>query len=110
MSSFYNLPRNVTFQESIFGQPYQDQKEILPCIGQDLQRLCAQVGVSGKSERKTVQRYLLSRRIRTQHRKGAESTGPLYEGQTAKYGRTCFRDPHTVHGAAKDKHDRFKTS
>lgn len=37
-----------TFQESVPGQPHQDQKESVPCIENDLQGLCAQVVVSGQ--------------------------------------------------------------
>ncbi len=48
-----------TFQESVPGQPHQDQKESVPCIEQNLQGLYVTAFMSGQGERETFQRHLL---------------------------------------------------
>ena len=83
--------RDNSIQKSIPGQPYQDQKEVVPCIEQDLQGLPVTFELSWQGERETIFGDLLSRRIRTQHPKGRKSTGQVYEGQTAEYCGTGVR-------------------
>lgn len=98
-----------TFQESFPGQPYQDQKESVPCIEQDMQGLPASGRLFGQGERETVLGHLLSRIIRAVHPKGRKPTGPVHEGQTPEYRGTRVRHTYAVHGPAKDKYDRTRT-
>jgi len=98
------------FHQGLQRLPDGYQEEGVPCKKARLHRLPHKGAVSWqKCTGEEVQRHLLPRRIRTQHRKGGESTGQVYERKTAKYGGTRVRHTDPVHGPEEDKYHWART-
>ncbi len=90
--------------------PDRYQEEGVPCSQARLQRLPHKGAVPWQERTgEEVQRHLLPRRIRTEHRTGERSTGQVHEGQAPEHRGARLRHPDPVHGPEEDKYDRART-